>query len=79
MNWGGIFHVPRRMDSAWKQRLMALGRASTGCPEVETDCAGSFEVANNSLERAVTPLGAAGDRSKPWRRDTGAVLEMVGG
>src|ERR1017187_5217888 len=32
MNWGGIFVVPRRMDSDWKELSMALGRASIVLP-----------------------------------------------
>ena len=48
-------------------------------PYLKTDCTGSFEVANNSLARAVLRLK---QRDKPveiLETSTGAVLEMVGG
>ena len=60
INLAGIFVVPPRMDADWKQRSMALGRASIVLPYVKTDCQGSFEVTNNSLAKAVLRLERQG-------------------
>ena len=68
MNSDGIFLARRKMDSDWKQRSMALGRAFTG----------SFEVANNSLASAVLRLERRGGPVETLETSTGAVLEMVG-
>jgi hypothetical protein len=45
---------------------------------VKTDCTGSFEVANNSLARAVLRLERRGGPVETLETSTGAVLEMVG-
>jgi hypothetical protein len=45
---------------------------------VKTDCTGSFEVANNSLARAVLRLERRGRPDETLETRTGAVLEMVG-
>jgi hypothetical protein len=45
---------------------------------VKTDCAGSFEVVNNSLARAVLRLERRGRPVETLETSTGAVLEMVG-
>ncbi len=47
-------------------------------PYVKTDCTGSFEVANNSLARAVLRLERRGRPVETLETSTGAVLEMVG-
>ncbi len=47
-------------------------------PYVKTDCSGSFEVANNSLARAVLRLERLGQPVETLETTTGAVLEMVG-
>ena len=47
-------------------------------PYVKTDCTGSFEVANNSLARAVVRLEQRDGRIETLETRTGAVLEMVG-
>ncbi len=47
-------------------------------PYVKTDCTGSFEVANNSLARAVLRLERRGRPDETLETRTGAVLEMVG-
>jgi hypothetical protein len=47
-------------------------------PYVKTDCKGSFEVANNSLARAVLRLEWRGRPVETLETTTGAVLEMVG-
>jgi hypothetical protein len=47
-------------------------------PYVKTDCTGSFEVANNSLARAVLRLERPGRAIETLETSIGAVLEMVG-
>ncbi len=47
-------------------------------PYVKTDCTGSFEVANNSLAKAVLRLERRGRPIETLETTTGAVLEMVG-
>ena len=47
-------------------------------PYAKTDCMGSFEVANNSLARAVLRLERRGKPVETLETSTGAVLEMVG-
>ncbi len=47
-------------------------------PYVKTDCKASFEVANNSLARAVLRLERRGRRVETLETASGAVLEMVG-
>jgi len=47
-------------------------------PYVKTDCTGSFEVANNSLARAVLRLERPGRPVEILETIIGAVLEMVG-
>jgi hypothetical protein len=47
-------------------------------PYVKTDCKASFEVANNSLARAVLRLERRGRPVETLETASGAVLEMVG-
>ncbi len=47
-------------------------------PYLKTDCTGSFEVANNSLARAVLRLEQRGRAVETLETSAGAVLEMVG-
>jgi len=47
-------------------------------PYVKTDCAGSFEVANNSLARAKVRLLLPGQTPVELTTEIGAVLEMTG-
>ncbi len=47
-------------------------------PYLKTDCAGSFEVANNSLARAVLRFERPGRAIETLETSIGAVLEMVG-
>jgi len=47
-------------------------------PYLKTDCKGSFEVANNSLARAVLRLERPGRPVETLETTIGAVLEMVG-
>jgi hypothetical protein len=54
------------------------GQSIHRLPYVKTDCTGSFEVANNSLARAVLRLERPDRPLETLETDTGAVLEMVG-
>jgi len=47
-------------------------------PYLKTDCTDSFEVANNSLARAVLRLEQRGRPLETLETSVGAVLEMVG-
>ena len=47
-------------------------------PYLKTDCSGSFEVANNSLARAVLRVTQPDGRVEELATTTGAVLEMAG-
>ena len=47
-------------------------------PYVKTNCTGSFEVANNSLARAVLRLEQQNRPVEVLETSSGAVLEMVG-
>ena len=47
-------------------------------PYVKTDCAGTFEVSNNSLAKAVVRLEQQGRPVETLETSGGAVLEMVG-
>ena len=47
-------------------------------PYLKTNCASSFEVANNSLARATLHLSRPGHRVEEISTDGGTVLEMVG-
>ena len=48
-------------------------------PYLKTNCAGSFEVVNNSLATAVVRLDRRGKSTEDLETKHGAVLEMVGG
>jgi len=47
-------------------------------PYLKTDCAGSFEVANNSLAKATVRLLQPGRPIEELQTKTGAVVEMAG-
>ncbi len=47
-------------------------------PYLKTNCASSFEVANNSLARATLHLSRPGHRVEEISTDGGTVVEMVG-
>jgi hypothetical protein len=47
-------------------------------PYLKTDCTGSFEVANNSLARAIVRLERQDQMVDILETSNGAVLEMVG-
>ena len=54
------------------------GPSTHRLPYGKTDCTGSFEVANNSLARAVLRLERRGQPVETLETSAGAVLEMVG-
>ena len=59
----------------------AIDGSGTGIhrlPYLKTNCAGSFEVANNSLAGAVLRMERRGKPLETLETNTGAVLEMVG-
>ncbi len=56
----------------------ASGPSIHRLPYVKTDCSGSFEVANNSLARALLCLERRGRPVEILETSNGAVLEMVG-
>ena len=63
-----------QMDVALDGRGSNLHRL----PYLKTDCAGSFEVANNSLAEATVRLLQSGRPSEELQTRTGAVVEMAG-
>jgi hypothetical protein len=63
-----------RLDAA----IDGAGPSIHRLPYVKTDCTGSFEVANNSLARAVARFERRGRPIEILETSTGAVLEMVG-
>ncbi|MGA7907989.1 MAG: hypothetical protein WCA16_11330 [Candidatus Sulfotelmatobacter sp.] len=58
--------------------IEGAGPSTHRLPYLKTDCKGSFEVANNSLARAVIRLERPGRPIETLETSTGAVLEMVG-
>lgn len=68
-----VHHQSERRRPAYAGEV-ALARL----PYMKTDCGGTFEVANNSLARAVVRLGRQGGPVETLETSTGAVLEMVG-
>ncbi|MGO9402710.1 MAG: hypothetical protein ACLPVW_04470 [Terriglobales bacterium] len=56
----------------------SAGQSIHRLPYLKTDCAGSFEVANNSLARVVLRLEQRGKPAETLETNTGAVLEMAG-
>jgi hypothetical protein len=63
-----------RLDAA----MDGAGPSIHRLPYVKTDCAGSFEIANNSLAKAVVRLERRGALIETLETNAGAVLEMVG-
>jgi len=58
--------------------IAGAGSSLHHLPYVKTDCAGNFEVTNNSLARAVLRLERQGKPIETLETTIGAVLEMVG-
>jgi len=64
----------------WQMDVVLDGHGSNlhRLPYLKTDCTGSFEVANNSLARAVVRVLHSGGAVEELETTTGAVLEMAG-
>jgi hypothetical protein len=76
--FGWNFHCSSRDGCGLEAAIDGAGPSIHSLPYVKTDCGGSFEVANNSLARAVLRLERRGRPVETLETDTGAVLEMVG-
>lgn len=77
--WNFRCSSPRKSEVRWQLEaaINGAGPSIHRLPYLKTDCTGSFEVANNSLARAVLRLERAG-KVETFETSTGAVLEMVG-
>lgn len=75
---GWNFHCSTKDGFRLEAAIDGAGPSIHRLPYVKTDCAGSFEVANNSLARAVLRLERRGKPAESLETNTGAVLEMVG-
>ncbi len=73
-SFGGSTKDGSRLEAA----IDGSGASIHRLPYVKTDCTGCFEVANNSLARAVFHLERRGRAVETFETNTGAVLEMVG-
>jgi hypothetical protein len=67
-------------QGGWQMEVALDGRGSSlhRLPYLKTDCAGSFEVANNSLAKATVRLVQPDRPAEEFETTTGAVLEMAG-
>jgi len=72
------FHCSTKDGLRLEGAIDGAGPSVHRVPYVKTDCTGSFEVANNSLARAVLRLERRGRPVETLETSTGAVLEMVG-
>ncbi len=72
------FHGSTKDGLRLQAAIDGAGPSIHRLPYLKTDCAGSFEVANNSLARATVRLERAGRPDETLETATGAVLEMVG-
>jgi hypothetical protein len=73
-NFGGSTKEGFRLEAA----IDGSGPRIHRLPYLKTNCAGSFEVANNSLAGAVLHLERRGGLVEHLETEAGAVLEMVG-
>jgi len=76
--FGWNFHCSTKDGLRLQAAIDGTGPSIHRLPYVKTDCAGSFEVANNSLARAVLRLEQPGGPAETLETNVGAVLEMVG-
>jgi len=76
--FGWNFHCSTKDGFRLEAAIDGAGPSIHRLPYVKTDCKGSFEVANNSLARAVLRLERRGRPAETLETNTGAVLEMVG-
>jgi hypothetical protein len=72
------FHASRKDGLELDAAIDGAGPCLHRLPYLKTDCTGSFEVANNSLSKAVLRLQRRGRPVEILDTNTGAVLEMVG-
>ena len=72
------FHCSTKDGFRLEAAIDGAGPSIHHLPYMKTDCAGSFEVANNSLASAVLRLERRGGPVETLETSTGAVLEMVG-
>jgi hypothetical protein len=72
------FHCSAKDGFRLEAAIDGAGPGIHHLPYMKTDCAGTFEVANNSLSRAVLRLERRGGPVETLETSTGAVLEMVG-
>jgi hypothetical protein len=77
MQWE--FRCSRRDGSEVEVAFDGRGASLHRLPYIKTNCAGSFEVANNSLARATVRLRQRNGAEEKLETTMGAVLEMVGG
>jgi hypothetical protein len=75
---GWNFHCSTKDGFRLEAAIDGAGPSIHRLPYVKTDCAGSFEVVNNSLARAVVRLERRGTPIETLETSAGAVLEMVG-
>lgn len=73
------FRCSTRNGLQLEATLDGRGTSLHRLPYVKTDCSGSFEVANNSLAKAVVVLKQGSGPAEKLETATGAVLEMAGG
>jgi hypothetical protein len=76
--FGWNFRGSTRDGCRLETAIDGAGPSMHRLPYVKTDCSGSFEVANNSLAKAVLRLERPGRQVGTLETSTGAVLEMVG-
>lgn len=79
MNLRWEFRCSTRTGLELEAALDGGGISAHRLPYVKTDCSGSFEVANNSLAKAVVILKQGSGSAEKLETATGAVLEMTGG
>lgn len=76
--FGWDFHCATKDGFRLEGAIDGAGPSIHRLAYLKTDCTGSFEVANNSLARAVLRLERRGGPVETLETSTGAVLEMVG-
>ncbi len=72
------FHCSSKEGCRLEGAIDGTGPSIHRLPYLKTDCTDSFEVANNSLARAVLRLEQRGRPLETLETSVGAVLEMVG-
>ena len=77
-NWYWKFHCSAGDGSRLEITIDGRGPSLHRLPYFKTNCAGSFEVANNSLASAVLQFEQPGTSAETLETSDGAVLEMGG-